>query len=327
MSKFTTWALVLLLGATAYADAQAQERISFGTTRTQSSTYTYAVSAAKAINSISGDKVAVTVISTGGAVDNLARLSKNQIRLGLGNLATAYQQFHGTGKFEGKAAPQLRALWTYQTTRQAFLVRKDSNITELSQLTGQKWTAGQRGSGTENLVTQMMDALGIKPDYHRATLADALKAIKDNNSVGFAKAMQGKSLDAASRELDATIGVRILGLNADQKKVVKEKFPFLAIADFKDGEVSGHPAFSTISSASGIFTYADMLTDDQITAILKGVFDGKDIQDEAYPPFRNRDIAAESLANFPIPMHKAAVAFYRERGYDVPDHLIPPEMK
>jgi TRAP transporter TAXI family solute receptor len=327
MSKVITWGLALLISVTAFTEVQAQERISFGTTRTQSSTYTYAVAAAKAINSISGDKVSITVISTGGAVDNLARLSKRQIRLGLGNLATAYQQFHGTGKFKGKAAPQLRVLWTYQTTRQAFLVRKDSNITELSQLAGKKWTAGQRGSGTENLVVQVFDALGIKPNYYRATLADAIKAIKDKKSIGFAKAMQGKSLDAASRELDVTIGVRILGFNDAQKKIVKEKFPFLAIADFKDGEVSGHPAFSTISSASGIFTYTDMLTDDQITAILKGVFDGKDIQDEAYPPFRNRDIAAESLANFPIPMHKAAVKFYRERGYDVPDHLIPPEMK
>ena len=319
--------MVTVICIAPFAHAFAQDRISFGTTRTQSSVYGYAVAAAKAINTESGDKVNLTVVATGGAVDNLARLSRNQIQLGLGNMATVYQQYKGIGKFKDKAAPKLRGLWTYQTSRQAFIVRKDSGVTEISQLTGKKWTAGQRGSGTENLVTQVLDAIGVKPDYYKATLADALKAIKDRQSIGYAKAMQGKSLDATSRELDATIGIRILGFTASQQKTITEKFPFLSMTTFKDGEVSGHPGFSTIASVSGMFTYDDVLNDEQVMAILKGVFEGKKIQEEAFPPFRNRDIGEETLANIPIPLHAGAVKFYKAKGYAVPDRLIPPEMK
>ena len=327
MVRLAKWTLVTLMCVAPFFEAHAQDRISFGTTRTQSSVYGYGVAAANAINTISGDKINITVVATGGAVDNLARLSRKQIQMGLGNMATVYQQYKGIGKFKDKAAPELRGLWTYQTSRQAFVVRKDSGVTEISQLTGKKFTAGQRGSGTENLVTQVLDAIGVKPDYYKATLADALKAIKDRRSIGYAKAMQGKSLDATSRELDATIGIRILGFTDAQQKTIMKKFPFLGITAFKDGEVSGQPAFSTIASVSGMFTYADTLNEEQVMAILKGVLEGKKIQEEAFPPFRDRDFAAETLANIPIPLHSGAVKFYRAKGYNVPDRLIPPEMK
>ncbi|MCG8543007.1 MAG: TAXI family TRAP transporter solute-binding subunit [Alphaproteobacteria bacterium] len=327
MSRLAKWVLALLFCVAPTLEVLAQDRISFGTTRTQSSVYAYGVAAAKAINTISGDKINVTVVATGGAVDNLARLSRKQIQMGLGNMATVYQQYKGLGKFKGKAAPTLRGLWTYQTSRQAFIVRKDSGVTEISQLTGKKWTAGQRGSGTENLVTQVLTAIGVKPDYYRATLADALKAIKDRRSIGYAKAMQGKSLDATSRELDATIGIRLLGFTGAQQSAIVEKFPFLSISKFGKDEISGHPAFATIASVSGIFTNADVLDDAQVMAILKGIVEGKKIQEEAFPPFRNRDVATETLAKIPIPLHSGAVKFYKAKGLKVPDRLIPPEAK
>lgn len=322
------WAsLIALCFVTPPLMVQAQDRISFGTTRTQSSAYGYAVAAGKAINTASGESVSITVIATGGGIDNLARLSRKQIHMGIVNMATGYQQYKGIGNFKGKAAPNLRGLWTYQTSRQALVVRKDSGITEISQLAGKKWTAGQRGSGTEDIVTQVMAAIGVKPDYYRATLADAVKAIKDNRSVGYVKAMAGKSLDASSRELDTTIGITLLGFTEGQQNTIVEKFPFLSIASFKGGEVSGHPAFSTIASVSGVATYSNILNDRQVMAILKGILDGHKAQAEAFPAFRGRDVAGETISNIPVPLHSGAVKFYRSRGYAVPERLIPPEMK
>jgi TRAP transporter TAXI family solute receptor len=176
----------------------AQERIAYGTTRTQSSTYTYAVAAAKSINTVSGDKVSVTVISTGGAVDNLGRMSKGQIKLGLGNMASVYQAYNGIGKFKGKKMGKLRGLWLYQRSIQPYIVRQDSGIDTLEGLQGKSWSAGQRGSATASIVSQTLDVLNIKPDYYNASLSDALKAIKDGRSVGYVKAMKGTSLDSAT---------------------------------------------------------------------------------------------------------------------------------
>lgn len=326
--RLTTGLLVLACGGLLAAPVAAQDRIAYATTSTQSSTYTYAVAAAKAMNSVSGDKIDVTVISTGGAVDNLARMARGQVNLGLGNMAAVYQAYTGTGRFEGKAQPKLRALWLYQTSLQPYIVVADSGVETLEGLGGKPWTAGQRGSATEALVVQTMDILGIKPDYYRASLSDALTAIKNGESIGYVKAMAGRSLDSATLELATSVPIRILSFDKEQADKVLEQLPYLSFVTVAPGTVQGYDGgFTTWASSSGHYTYSDLLSDDQVAAILTGIIDGKKIQEEVWPVFRNLDIAANTLENSTIPLHAGAVKFYRSRGYTVPDRLIPPEMK
>jgi len=316
----------VLLIASTHA-AHAADRISFGTTALKSVHYTYAVSAAKAINQVSGDKVDVTVISTGGAVDNLARIERGQIQMGLGTYATIYQAYTGIGKFEGKPQKKLRGLWVHAPAIQAWVVREDSGIKKLSDLAGQKFTPGQRGSATEQLAIQMLEALDIKPDLYRASLSDAVAAVKDNRSTGYVKAGGVKTLDGTTLELRAFKPIRLLGFSDAQVKTVKAKFPFINFMALKDGEIEGIPAMTTPVQVIGQFAYSDSLTDAQVEAILTGVVDGKKTQEAAFPGFKSLDVINDSLALITIPLHSGAVKFYRSRGATVPDRLIPPEMK
>jgi TRAP transporter TAXI family solute receptor len=321
--QLTIVGLLLSVAVPGYA----QERIAYGTTRTQSSTYTYAVAAAKSINTVSGDKVSVTVISTGGAVDNLGRMSKGQIKLGLGNMASVYQAYNGIGKFKGKQMSKLRGLWLYQRSIQPYIVRQDSGISTLEGLQGKSWSAGQRGSATASIVSQTLDVLNIKPEYYSASLSDALKAIKDGRSVGYVKAMKGTSLDSATMELATKTPIKVLSFTDAQAAKVKEAFPYLSFVTVKDGDIQGVNGFRTWAAFSGHYTYSDLLDDDAVEAILKGIVDGKKHQDEVWMPLRGKDIIAMSLEGMNIPLHKGAVKFYRSRGYTVPDELVPPEMK
>lgn len=316
----------IVLAASTYS-VNAADRLSFGTTALKSVHYTYAVSAAKAINEVSGDKVDVTVISTGGAVDNLARIERGQIHMGLGTYATIYQAYTGIGKFEGKPQTKLRGLWVHAPAIQAWVVRADSGVEKLSDLAGKQFTPGQRGSATEQLVIQMLEAVDIKPDLYRASLADAVSAVKDNRAVGYVKAGGIKSLDGTTLELRAFTPIRLLGFSPDQVKSVKAKFPFINFMAIKDGEIEGIPALTTPVQVIGQFAYNDSLTDAQVHAILTGIVDGKKTQEAAFPGIKNLDIINDSLDLITIPLHSGAVKFYRERGATVPDRLIPPEMK
>ena len=316
----------LLLAATVQT-AHAADRLSFGTTALKSVHYTYAVSAAKAINEVSGDKVDVTVISTGGAVDNLARIERGQIHMGLGTYATIYQAYTGIGKFEGKAQQKLRGLWVHAPAIQAWVVTEDSGVKELSDLAGQKFTPGQRGSATEQLGIQMLEALDIKPDLYRASLSDAVAAVKDGRSVGYVKAGGVKTLDGTTLELRAFKPIRLLGFSDAQVKTVKSKFPFINFMALKDGDIEGVPAMTTPVQVIGQFAYSDSLTDAQVEAILAGIVDGKETQVAAFPGFKSLDVINDSLDLITIPLHSGAVKFYRSRGATVPDRLIPPEMK
>ncbi len=320
--------VALLCGALMVASgAGAAERIAYGTTALKSVHYTYAAAAAKAINEHSGDKVQLTVISTGGAVDNLKRISRGQIDMGLGTFATFYQAYQGIGKFQGKAMPKLRGLWVHSPALQAWVVRKDSGIKTLADLAGRKFTPGQRGSATEQLVIQMLEALGIKPDLYRASLADAVAAVKDNRSVGYVKAGGTAVLDGTTLELMAFTPVRLLSFSAEQVAKVKAKFPFINFQSYRDNEVEGFPAFTSPVQVVGEFALADSLTEEQVIAILEGVVDNPGPQVAAFPSFGKLDVLHDSVKLITIPLHAGAVKFYRSRGVEVPERLIPPEMK
>lgn len=310
--------------------APAADRIAYGSTAIGSIHYTYAVSAAKAINTYAADKLNVTVLATGGAVDNLARLARGQINFGLGTFATVYQAYKGLAKFAGKPAPKLRILWVHSASMQFYVVRADSGVKALSDLNGKKFTAGQRGSATENLVQQILAAIDVKPDYFVATLSDAVDAVKDGRSIGYAKAGSRTSLDGTTLELRALTPIRILGFTPKQVERVQAKLPYVAFAHIPPKSIEGVGAITTPVQTIGEFAYSDSLTDEQVMAMLDALVKGQDIQAAAFPDMKGMDIPKESIAAaeaLKIPLHRGAIKYFEAHGYRVPQDLIPPEAK
>ncbi|MAL77860.1 MAG: hypothetical protein CMN55_01920 [Sneathiella sp.] len=325
--KIRTSLIALCVSFVMAGGVQAADRIAFGTTALKSVHYTYAAAAAKAINEKSADKVDITVISTGGAVDNLNRIGQGQINMGLGTYATIYQAYKGLGKFEGKAMPKLRGLWLHSPALQAWVVREDSGVKTVNDLNGKQFIPGQRGSATEQLVIQMLEAIDVKPDLYRASLSDATAAVKDNRAIGYAKAGGTAVLDGTTLELMAFTPIRLLSFTDEEVAKVKEKFPFISFQKYKDKEVQDFPAFTSPVQVIGQFALSDSLTDEQVIAILEGVVDNPEPQVAAFPSFGKLDVMQDSVNLISIPLHSGAVKFYRSRGIDVPDRLIPPEMK
>ncbi|EKF43233.1 TAXI family TRAP transporter solute-binding subunit [Nitratireductor indicus] len=313
---------LLLTASTSYA----QERLTYGSTALSSVHYTYAVSAAQAIND-NTDALDVTVVATGGAVENLQRLARDQIDFGLGTYATIYQAYAGLGDFEGNAMPNLRALWVHSPSTQAWVVREDSGVTKLSELAGRPFTPGQRGSATEQLVMQMLDTLGIKPDYQLLALSDATDAVRDNRTIGYVKAGGRGTLDGTTMEIAASIPLRLLSFTRDEVASIQEKLPFVSFETYEAGEVSGYPGFTAPVQVIGEFTTAEAMTNEQVFEMLSLIMDHTDVQIAAFPSFGKLDPVADSVALVNIPLHAGAVKFYRSRGVEVPENLIPPEME
>lgn len=320
-------ALALGMGLISAGGAFAQDRIAYGSTAIESVHYTYAVSAAKAINEAAGSKMNVTVIATGGAVDNLARLARGQIQMGLGTFETVYQAYRGIDKFEGKAQPKLRSLWVHSLAIQSYVVRADSGVKDLASLSGKKFTAGQRGSATENMVQQILAAIDVKPDYFVATLSDAVEAVRNNRSIGYVKAGSGLGLDGTTLELKTLTPINVLSFSPEQVKTVQSRFPFVTFVTTKPGDIEGVGAVTMPIQSIGEFAYSDTLTDAQVETILDGIIKGQAIQGAAFPEIKNMNIAESTMKGTLVPLHKGAVKFYKKMGVSVPDSLIPPEAK
>jgi TRAP transporter TAXI family solute receptor len=332
MAKRKRFIQLAILAATAFVFVVtcplfAADKILCGSTATTSSHYVYTVSAGKAINAVSGDKVNVTVVATGGAVDNLERINRGQLNMGIGTWATFYQAYRGIGKYEGKARPKIRALWLYSSNTQNYVVRADSGISNLEGLAGKKFCPGLRGSATEQLVQQILETINVKPDYFRASLSDAVAAVKDNRIAGYVKAGAGLDLDGSTKELKAFTKIKLLNWPADKAAKVQKAMPFVSFVDVPEGTIPGLPAYSTVVQSIGIICYDDSLNDDQAYNIVKAIHEGKQYQEAAYPAMKGFDISGMTMKLTKFPLHRGAMRYYKEIGVEVPDRLIPPEAR
>ncbi len=328
-ARITALVAAALAVLAAGGPAWAVDKVLLGSTATTSSHYTYTVSAGQAINKTVGDQLNVTVVATGGAVDNLARIARGQLNAGIGTWATFLQAYRGIGKYKGKAQPKIRALWLYCSNVQNYVVRADSGIKTLDDLTGKKICPGLRGSATEQLVQQLLEKVGIFPDYFRGSLSDAVAAVKDNRIHGYVKAGAGLQLDASTKELKAFTKIRLLHWPEDKKAIINKAMPFVGFVNVPAGTVPGFPAYTTPVQAIGVISYKDTLTEEQAYNMVKGVCsqEGRKIQDAAYPAMKGLSIPKITMELTKFPLHVGAIKFYREIGVDIPDSLIPPEAR
>jgi hypothetical protein len=221
----------------------------------------------------------------------------------------------------------MRSMWLYSVNTQNYVVREDSGIKELDDLNGKKYCPGLRGSATEQLVQQILEIIGVKPDYFRGSLSDAVAAVKDNRISGYTKAGAGLDLDGSTKELKAFTKIRILNWTAEKAAKVQEALPFVNFVEVPEGKIPGVPSYNTVVQAIGFICYDDSLTNDQVYTIVKAIHDGKKYQEAAYPAMKGFSIPEMTMKLTKIPLHPGAIRYYKEIGVEVPAHLIPPEMK
>jgi uncharacterized protein len=95
LKKLIITTSIAALGLTA---VQAQERIAFGATNSQSAHYAYFAALAKVVNT-QYPELQISVVETGATVDNLKRMARDQVDAGLITTSTLFQAYNGQGKF------------------------------------------------------------------------------------------------------------------------------------------------------------------------------------------------------------------------------------
>ncbi len=213
---------VLLAGV---ATASAQQKLLIGSTSSSSSQYGYFVAVSQLINAqVQG--VESSVVETGATVDNLRRLDRKQIDLGLVTTNTGYQAYAGVEGFKDKPVA-VRLLWVYTNAPQNVIVRKDAGVTKLADLAGKKFNPGLRGSATEKTSEAVFNLLGIKVDAARGSTSDIVDAIKDNRVVGYVKSGAGTKLDGSTLDIATFTPIQVLSLTPEQAAKIEKEMPDL----------------------------------------------------------------------------------------------------
>jgi len=314
--------LLLTVFSAEQGDAAAKKLMAMGATQSSSSHYAYFVSVAKVINARVPD-VNISVVETGASVDNINRIKKGDLDLGMTTIHLQVQAYYGMGPWKDKPIKDQYVLWVYQPAPQNFVVREDSGVKSVYDLHGKPFNPGMRGSATEKTVESILDALGIVPNYYRGGTEDTVASIKDRRIVGYVKSGAGvDSLDASTLDIATFTPIRILGLTPQDIDKVKAKYSYLSPISIPKGIYKDTPSYYTFAMLIGVVAKKD-LPEELVYKMVKAACEGFDEQVAAYPSIKGVNLPKLTLETCTAPLHPGAIKYYRELGLKIPDSLIP----
>ena len=291
--------------------AAPKSNLTLGSTNITSSHFLVSDAMAKAImQGIPGSRV--SHIETGASIDNIRRLTKSELDLGLTATDAAIIAINGTGPFAGKAVPDLVALYAYDLSVLNIAVSQASKVTNLAELAGKKLSPGIRGSAAEQLTRQVFKTLGIEPELVSGTLKDAVEGIQNRQIAGYSKYGPGLGIDATLRELIVTTPMRLLSFSPEQAKKISSTIRgvgFTKVANAMEGQPD-------VLAPTVMIVYAALksaMTDETAYAIAKSIDENKQLLIEAWPHLKNFDFKARALEleGIGVPLHPGAKRYWQ----------------
>lgn len=310
-------AALLLAGA-----AHAQEtRLLIGSTSASSSQYGYFVALGQLIND-QVEGVSASVAETGATMDNLRRMQREQVDLGLVTTNIIEHAWNGTQEFEGQPQ-QAPLLWVYSPAPQNVVVRGDAGIDTLADLEGVRFNPGIRGSATEATAEAVFSTLGIAPDWVRGSTTDVVDMIKDSRVVGYVKSGAGTRLDASSLDIATFTPIEVISLTDEEAETLRSEMRDIAVVEIVDaGE--GIAPYKTWSFALAVSASPEM--DEEVAyQITKAAMEDETVQSNALAELAGVDLTALTMEYGTVPLHPGAARYFREQGVEIPEHMQPQE--
>jgi TRAP transporter TAXI family solute receptor len=316
MSRFLRAALcgVLVLAATlATTPANAQkDTITFGSTNAASSNFALAVAMNKAIKK-DLPNANISMIETGASVDNIRRMTKNEIDFGLVMVDTSIQAIDGIGPFKDKAVPDLAVLYVHDASSLQMVVRVDAGVNTLNDLQGKKFSAGIRGSGAELLTRQIFAELGIAPQWVPGSIQDSIEGVQNRQLVGYSKYGQGTAaLDATLRELLTSTPMKYLSFTEEQKAKMLAKVKGIDFMSLPANLIPGQPGAVTPVVFGTYSTRLSLMDDATAYAIAKAIYTNRQFMIDVFPHLADFDYKGTALATerMGLKLHPGAKRFW-----------------
>ena len=330
MKKILLFCFLVILGAGMILSPPALAkavRIKWGATSVRSSGYAHVVLYAKAIHQVYPNDISVTVVETGGWVENLSRMKQGLIKVASVNPISAYEAYHGLYDFKDQKNPNIRMLFVSAFTPQTFIVGKNTGVTTMEGLTGVKM-AWNPLTTSERLAQMFLESNGIKPDYKLGGTSSNLEAFKAGTVDSWSRP---GFRDGAIMELSLSRPLNFLSITEEHLKKYNEKYP-------AHGKGITSPAAQYKGQEKPYYTLAFMEGDmvdkevpaDLVYKIVKAIYEKR--MDMVKVDASRRE---GGFADFPkltmeycdVFLHPGAVKFFREMEMKIPDKLVPPEMK
>lgn len=247
--------------------------------------------------------------TTAGSAANLRLLSDNFIELGIAQADLIYDAYQKNGN--------LRAIAGLYTEACQLIVRADSGIESLDDLSGHTVSIGAEESGTELNANQILEFSGIPSSIVTTKNMDYIEAAHEleNGDIDAFFCTAGLTttiIEELARECD----IRLISI--DDRTIEKMLSYSNAYSRYTipAGTYDGQEeAVNTIGVTSVLVT-SDSMSEDLIQQLTSMLFEkSKELQySTSLDLHLNKEFAT---SNIPIPFHSGAAKYYEENGLDV----------
>lgn len=273
---------------------------------------------------VSGSVGGSLEILRGGPVDITGGLS----------LSVLYQMYNGLDQWKDAAIPNdLRVLAYYITGVAPLVVRADSGVYKASDLIGKEYCFGYPGSSSAAIFEAIFNALDYNVKFYPGGFDDAIQDIKDNKLIGYSETAQEHRLTTSWQEIMYSIPARVISFTDEEVEIVREKAPSVTFrklpSDYYTEPGHDYPVNTMIFPM--VWVCHKDLPEEAVYRMVKSYVEGwgKELK-EAFPEIANDDPIDTPLlvsALEGVYVHPGALRYFEEIGREIPDSVIPPEMK
>lgn len=313
--------LIVLVAAGCGGDQKKQpepkketKNISISTGATSGTYYPLGTAIAKTLTG-AGIGLNATAESTGGSIENARFLGQKQSEIGFVESMIADWAYNGKEMFKDKKVENIRGLISLYPNTIQTVVKAKSGIKSYSDLKGKKVAVGIQGSSSPLAMQAVLESYGlsmsdIKPQY--LAFGPSMELLKDDQVD--AVMVDAGAPNSAIIDISTQHQIKILSIDADNVKKIKQKYPFFSDAVvIPKGTYKGFDEdFTTTGSLATLCVRAD-LPDDMVYNMIKTMIDKK--EDIAKVHEKGKTINLQTATNgISIPIHPGAEKYYKEKG-------------
>ncbi len=253
-------------------------------------------------------------VGPGAGIANVKAIEAGKADIGFANSVSTVDAINGKPPFE-KAYKNVCNLATLYPQYFQVVALADAGINTPADLKGKALTTQKKGNTGEQITAHLLKAYGMTyddlPSVSQGSYTDSVNLLKDGNAKWFTL---GSTAPASSvMDLASARDIKLIEVPEDGMKKMQEINPGYKPIVVKAGTYPKQDKdVTTVGYATHIIARCD-LDDKTATGVLKAIVGG--IGDLAAVADAIKGVDAKEMAkDIGVPMHKAAEAFYKEKG-------------
>ncbi len=336
MKKTITVALyavmILIIAGCGYSSAAPANRdlvrLSWGTVNSTGANYIIGSAIANTVNKHSEVPVLLTAeVSTGSTV-NLRNMSEGNIEMGCVNSDLTLEYYNKQGDYTAFGNDRIRSLFSFYGSRMHIVVPANSDIHSFSDLRGKRVAFGAPGSGYQQVSTKFLNSQGLSYADFQAVETNppqAVDAMRDGQLDGFMYSLQVPVSNITDMTL--AMDIRLIALTKEEVKKFTDMYPGYSEYVIPGGSYAKNPDDIYTTGVRTVTVTDNSLMDEETAySIMKAMWEYRDEWASAH--FMTIEMNIEdNIQYLSAPLHIGAYKYYKEKGVNIPDRLVPPEAK